>query len=121
MGCFYLFDIRIDGPAVAFGLNAFQWIHSGLFVVAIGAGAAASSSQRAVLACVIMILSEIAGIMAWVVHIVLHNPGNNLWPLGLILFSGCGAIVIITGMLFGFLFGTPMRKARHTRASNKSR
>lgn len=116
LGCFYLLDIRIDGPAVAFGLNEFKWLHIGLFVIAFVVGASRLGPQ----ACAIMIVSELAGIIVWVGSILLSEPDNNLWPLGLILFSGCGAIVIIVGVLLGSLAGTLMRKIRNTRAGNKS-
>lgn len=120
MGCCYLLDIRIDGPVAAFGLNAFKWLHIGLLAVAGCMGAAASSSERALRACTVMILSEIAGIIIWVGYILLTDPGNNLWPVGLILFSGCGAIVISMGVLLGLLAGKPIRKQRKTRAGNNS-
>ena len=120
VGCCYLLDIRIDGPAAAFGLNAFKWLHIGLLVVAVCLGAAASSSQQALLACTVMILSEIAGIIIWVGYILLTDPDNHLWPVGLILFSGCGAIVISTGVLLGFQAGKPMRRKRGTGADNNA-
>ena len=110
LGCFYVLDIRIDGTDVALGLNAFMWLHIGLFVIAFVVGA----SQPRPRACTIMIVSEIAGIIVWVVSILLCDPDNNLWPLGLILFSGCGAIVIVLGMLFGSLAGKLIRKIRNT-------
>ena len=120
MGCFYLLDFRMDGPAVAFGLNAFQWLHIGLLAAAVCMGAAASSPARAQRACAVMILSEIAGIIIWVGYILLTDPDNNLWPVGLILFSACGAVVISIGVLLGFQAGKPMRKKRGTGAGNNS-
>jgi hypothetical protein len=115
VGCLYLLDIRVDGPAVALGVNLFKWLHIGLLVIAICAGAIVSSSQRALLACAIMIISEIAGIIVWVGHILLREPDNNLWPFGLILFSGCGAVVISMGVLLGFWAGKLIRNKRHTK------
>jgi hypothetical protein len=116
IGCLYLLDIRIGGPAVAFGLNVFKWLHMGLFVIAIIVGA----SRLGLQACAIMIVSELAGIIVWVVSILLNDPDNNLWPLGLILFSACGAVVISVGILLGSLTGQLIRKIRNTRTGNKS-
>jgi hypothetical protein len=108
IGCLYLLDIRIDAPSVALGLNLFKWLHIGLFVIAILVGASRLGRK----ACAIMIVSEIAGIIVWVGRILQSDPDNNLWPLGLILFSGCGAVVISVGVLLGFLAGQLIRKMR---------
>ena len=112
LGCLYLTDIRIDEPPVAFGLNLFKWLHIGLLIIAVCAGLVASSSQCAILIFVIMIISEIAGISIWVGHTLLSDPSNNLWPLGLILFSACGAIAISVGVLTGFLLGNLLKKSK---------
>jgi hypothetical protein len=120
LGCFYVLDIRIDGPAAALGLNAFKWLHISLLAVAVCMGAAVPTSEHALHACAVMIISEIAGILIWVGYILVTDPDNNLWPVGLILFSGCGAIVICTGVLLGFQSGKPMRKKRSTGESNNS-
>jgi hypothetical protein len=120
MGCLYLLDIRIDGPTVAFGLNEFQWIHCGLFAVAACMGAIASAAERALLACAVMILSEMAGIFIWVGYILRTEPNNNLWPLGLILFSACGTIVVSLGVLIGYLAAKSLKKKHSNNMGNSS-
>lgn len=112
LGCLYLFDIRVGGKAIALGLGAFAWLHIALFSAAFVAGLCARTVADAALTGFVMILSEGFGILVWVVALLARDSSNNLWPLGLVMFVGAGALAVVLGTGAGFGVGSVFRRGR---------